>query len=490
MTIRKFIIMAGVAIAAVAISSCDNDTLGIGQTLTNDSDRLNVADTTIAVETRTIVADSVFTMSSTCYFGRVIDPETGAEVKSEFTSQFHLLEDLYISPDEKIASRYNGMAAADSCDIVVFLTKPFNTKDSLSAIKVRISELAKPMVEGQRYYSNYNPAKLGMLSGTGICKDKLCTFENLADTDSARSVKGYYNNFSVSLNSPFTDKEGNTYNNYGTYILQQYYKHPEYFKTSQAFARHICPGLFFEITDGLGFHAQVYNLALRVYYRVNDISGNATKAYLTLAGTQEVLQTTLVTNDKEALAKLKEETNHTYLKSPAGLFTEVTLPVVGIKQNHINDSLVGSRIVFQRINNESDDDRKLGIPQTLLMVERDSLYTFFENNRAIDNRTTFSTTFDVGRKDNKTTTLNQNVYVFENISNLITNLWTKRQKGLKEDPAWESKHPNWNKVVLVPVTINSSRVEHDMSLTSTRLVGGKDNPYDPVNISVVYAKFK
>jgi hypothetical protein len=164
----------------------------------------------------------------------------------------------------------------------------------------------------------------------------------------------------------------------------------------------------------------------------------------------------------------------------------VTLPVVGIKQNHINDSLVGSRIVFQRINNESDDDRKLGIPQTLLMVERDSLYTFFENNRAIDNRTTFSTTFDVGRKDNKTTLLNQNVYVFENISNLITNLWTKRQKGLKEDPAWESKHPNWNKVVLVPVTINSSRVEHDMSLTSTRLVGGKNHP---ISLEVVYGRF-
>ena len=155
MTIRKFIIMAGVAIAAVAISSCDNDTLGIGQTLTNDSDRLNVADTTIAVETRTIVADSVFTMSSTCYFGRVIDPETGAEVKSEFTSQFHLLEDLYISPDEKIASRYNGMAAADSCDIVVFLTKPFNTKDSLSALKVRISELAKLLLKLQPRQTGY-----------------------------------------------------------------------------------------------------------------------------------------------------------------------------------------------------------------------------------------------------------------------------------------------------------------------------------------------
>lgn len=482
--------MAGVAIAAVAISSCDNDTMSIGQSLTNDSDRLNVADTTLAVETRTIVADSVFTLSSNCYFGRVIDPETGAEVKSEFTTQFHILESMYISPEERIASRYNGMAAADSCDIVVFLTKPFNTKDSLSAIKVRISELATPMVEGQRYYSNYNPASLGLLSGTGICRDKICTFENLADTDSARAAKGYFNNFRVVLNSPFTDKEGNTYNNYGTFLMQQYYKHPEYFRTSQAFARNICPGLFFEITDGLGLHAQVYNLALRTYYRVTDSLAKTTNAFLTLAGTQEVLQTTLVTNDKQALAKLKEETTHTYLKSPAGLFTEVTLPVVGIKQHHVNDTLVGSRIVFQRINNESTDDRKLGIPQTLLMVERDSLYTFFENNRAVDNRTTFTTTFDVGRKNNQTAVLNQNVYIFENISNLITNLWNKREKGLKADPAWESKHPNWNKVVLVPVTINSSRVEHDMSLTSTRLVGGKDNPYDPVTINVVYAKFK
>ncbi|MBP5340152.1 MAG: DUF4270 domain-containing protein [Prevotella sp.] len=481
--------MAGVAIAAVAISSCDNDAMNIGQSLTNDSDRLNVADTTIAVDTRTIVADSVFTLSSSCYFGRVIDPETGAEVKSEFTTQFHILETMYVSPEENIVGRYNDRAAADSCDIIVYLTQPFNTKDSLSAIKVRISELETPMAEGQRYYSNYNPASLGMLSGTGICKDKMCTFENLADTDSARATSNYYNNFRVVLNDPFTDKDGNTYNNYGTYILQQYYNHPEYFKTSQAFARHICPGLFFEITDGLGFHAQVWNLGLRIFYRVQN-DNSTSKHTLTLAGTQEVLQTTLVTNDKQTLMQLKEETTHTYLKSPAGLFTEVTLPVNEIKKNHTNDSLIGSRIVFQRINNESTDNRKLGIPQTLLIVERDSLYTFFENTRAIDNRTTFTTTFDIGRKNNQSTKLNQNVYVFENISNLITNLWNKREKGLKEDPAWESKHPNWNKVVLVPVTINSSRVEHDMSLTSTRLVGGKDNPYNPVTISVVYAKFK
>jgi hypothetical protein len=44
-------------------------------------------------------------------------------------------------------------------------------------------------------------------------------------------------------------------------------------------------------------------------------------------------------------------------------------------------------------------------------------------------------------------------------------------------------------VVLVPVISSASGIEHDMSLTSTRLVGGPDNPNDPVQISVVYAKF-
>ena len=35
-----------------------------------------------------------------------------------------------------------------------------------------------------------------------------------------------------------------------------------------------------------------------------------------------------------------------------------------------------------------------------------------------------------------------------------------------------------------------TKVSHDMSLTSTKLIGGSANPYEPIKISVVYAKFK
>ena len=59
---------------------------------------------------------------------------------------------------------------------------------------------------------------------------------------------------------------------------------------------------------------------------------------------------------------------------------------------------------------------------------------------------------------------------------------------------------DWNKVVLVPVTPGYSstssggtasiiKLTHDMSLTSTRLVGGRNNPHEPIKISVIYSKF-
>ena len=57
---------------------------------------------------------------------------------------------------------------------------------------------------------------------------------------------------------------------------------------------------------------------------------------------------------------------------------------------------------------------------------------------------------------------------------------------------------NWNKVVLVPVDMQTSssssttaitKISHNMSMSSTRLVGGPDNPYSPLTISVIYSKF-
>jgi hypothetical protein len=66
---------------------------------------------------------------------------------------------------------------------------------------------------------------------------------------------------------------------------------------------------------------------------------------------------------------------------------------------------------------------------------------------------------------------------------------------------YTTEHPNWNKVVLIPVkttltstsstgTATISAVNNEMSITSTRLVGGTKNPREPVVISIIYNKTK
>lgn len=493
---NKLITMAGVALAAMAIYSCDEDTATIGGSLTNDTDRLTLTSANYDVATKTIVADSVYTLSNTCYFGCVRDPETGTEVKSEFTSQFHLLEYIALPTlDEYANLNENGLPVADSCDIVIYLQSPFSDLDTLTAMKMRVNELSIPVEAGQRYYSNYDPIEKGLVrtDANAYHIDKMFTYKSQTDKDSIKATSGYFNNIRISLNKPYTDIEGNEYTNYGTYILQSYYQHPEYFANSYSFAHHVCPGFFFQILDGLGFHAKVYSLGLRTYFTVNVEGKNeegetVTKeiaSSFTIAGTQEVIQTTFVSNDNQVIKQLAQEDQHTYIKSPAGLFTEVTLPIDAIKQGHEGDSLLASKIVFQRINNQTTDNRVLGTPATLLMIPADSLYTFFENNQVPDNTQSFYASFNSSN----------NTYTYNNISNLVTHLWNTKQRETMQNPDWTDEHPNWNKVVLVPVSLSSSNaaggitsVEHYMGLASTKLVGGP-NSTQSISVNVIYGKF-
>ena len=120
-------------------------------------------------------------------------------------------------------------------------------------------------------------------------------------------------------------------------------------------------------------------------------------------------------------------------------------------------------------------------------MQKDSLKNYFENGNVPDNIKSYYTT----------ATTTDNTYTFNNLSSLVTTLWQMRTQGMKSDPNWEANHPNWNKMVLVPITYTTTTssttptsIHHDMSLTSTRLVGGPDNPNEPIRISIVYAKFR
>ena len=482
---RKWL-MAGIAMLTIAISSCDENTNTMGYSLTSDADRFSLVPDTFLVSTRSIKADSVLARSSYCYLGCIKDPETGAYITSDFTTQFTILENeasyLFAEKQSITSLDATGEPIATECNLNIIINDYMG--DSLAAMKLIVEELDKPIEENRPYYSNFNPEASGYVRKDGLKQAKVYSMTDMTLSDSLRYVRqknNYYSYISVPLSKQYKAKDGTTYQNYGTYLMRTFYKHPEYFKNSISFIKNVCPGFYIKMVDGQGVMAEILNIQLEIKFKYK-VDNKEYEGNKTLYGTEEVMQTTHISNDKSQIDRLVNNNECTYLKTPAGIFTEVTLPVDEIKKGHDNDSIISAKISFQRMveNNDKTEDL-LQDASELLMIERDSLYTFFENSNVTNNRTSYLAAYNY--------TLN--TYSYNNISNLINHLYSIRDKGSK----------NWNKVVLIPVKTSSTTtssyssstvtgINNEMSITSTRLVGGSANPYAPVRISVIYNQGK
>ena len=493
--------LAGLVLLVMALTSCDETTETIGSSLTDNMDFLKITTDSFKVTSRSIIADSVLSRNSMGYLGRIKDPETGAYVTGDFMVQFNSIDTKAFPVQDSIMSRINGEVVADSCIVNLYYSNFFG--DSLSTMKLTAYEMAKPLEENMMYYSNYDPFANGYIREDGIKVDKVFTLADQNVDDSLRTTADFLPSIHLALNDPYTDSEGKTYNNFGTYVMRKYFENPNYFKNSYQFVHHVCPGFYVKIKDGTGAMAYVNISWMVVYFKIKDEDGNEEVGRTSFSGTEEVLQTTRITNDQRSIERLASDNSCTYIKSPAGIFTELTLPVDEIINNHENDTLNTARLSLTKMIDWSDSDYKFNMPTYLLMVPKDSLYTFFEKNSLPNNITSYVKERDHTSISTGSSYYSQRVikkykdsYTFDNISNLIRHMAEAKKKGGSD---YTITHPNWNKVVIVPVTVNTttttsggtaiSRVMNDMSPTSLRLVGGSENVNGDIHISVIYSKF-
>ena len=436
----KFRLFTAIAITAMAIVSCSEETAGIGKSLTDEDDKLQVSTGIFEAHSKSLVIDSIYAQNFDCFFGQIKDPETGTYVKTEFMTQFNLLEGVKF-PSKELMVVEDGQVIADSCEIWLFFNKERCYGDSLVPLKMRLQELIEPMDDNLVYYSDYDPEEAGYIREGGIDKKQMFSIVNHTYSDEARSSKGYGDIIRITLNDPYIAPDGQSYNNYGSYLLQTYYDHPEYYKNSYTFVHKVCPGFNFKIEDGLGVMANINDISLRLYYHYKKSNDAFTNTMMAFAATPEILQTCHVTNDKEGLKELAADNSCTYLKTPSGIFTEVELPVMKIMEGHHNDSLLSVNMTFQRMNSELfENEYLLKAPSMVLMIQKDSLFSFFEKEKTYDYRSSF------------VSSLNKNTYSFTNMGNIVTLMFRDMFVGSLLDPDWEKKHPDWNKVVLVPVT--------------------------------------
>lgn len=435
----------------VSVIACDDNTGTLGNSITPEADSIEIKTYTYHASTRSMKIDSVLGRTDKVYLGRFTDPLTqGAMFEADFIAQFNCVEGGNVFPP---ADSIKGDSAVRT-ELRLFFTTFFG--DSTNTMEATVYGLEETLQEGEKYYTNidpslfYNPESAPIATKTYTAIDYTLEDSELNDDD-------HYNNVNIPLPTEI-----------GTEMIKLYRENPEFFADATSFINNVCPGYYVKSTSGDGTVLYIDQVALNVHF----MDKRTDSIYVTqFVSSEEVLQANRFSTQQ--VQHLVEDTNCTYLKTPAGIFTEVTLPIVEMTSD--GDSINSAKIIFTRYNDSSDTQYQFGTPKTLLMVRKSEMHTFFEKNRLTDNITSYYTTYNS----------QFNRYEYNNIARLVIHCNNERQAWLdahpdKNENDYAIAFPDWDKVMLIPVTTirdsNSNIVNfrHDLSLNSTRLVGGKD----------------
>lgn len=431
----------------LCLVSCDDNTGALGSSIVPGDDVLSIDTATYWATSKSVAVDSVLGKTNKVYLGRFTDPQTEAVLEADFIAQFNCEEGGGVFPP---ADGILGDSAV-KVELRLYFSDYFG--DPTNTMTAEVYELEHTLQEGERYYTNLDPTQFYDAESEPLAT-KVFTATDYTLEDSKLNDSEYYPYVNIPLPTEI-----------GTRMIRKYRENEDLFADASSFIEHICKGFYVKASQGDGTVLYIDQALLRVYYQYlhpDSVFGAVFSA------TEEVLQANRFNTRKETLEPLIADNSCTYLKTPAGIFTEVELPVDSILAN--NDSINAAKLIFDCYSDSYDTEYKFGIPQTLLMVHKDEMYSFFEKNKLTDEVSSFYTTYN--------STYNR--YEYSNIARLITYCNSKR--GQSE---------NWNKVVLIPVDAitdsNNSIVNfrHDFRLNSVRLVGNKDQ----IKIRVITSGF-
>lgn len=487
------------AMTALFVSSCDDTTSVIGQDIMPKKDEISAIDTVFNVESRTIKADSVLANTSYSYLGSIVDPVMHIQTTSGFMAQYHVQPNFKFPKQELLK---DGLVKADSCDLRLYIDDFYG--DSLATMKLRVRELSKTnvMSDSKKYYSNLNVDDF--VNPQGINKSISYAVKDLTRPDNETNGKNYYRQIVVKLPA-----------SYGTQIMQAYYDNKDNFSSSYKFIRNVCPGFSFESVGGVNSMVKTNMMSLNVYFsyqtKTAEQKDTIVDGMQTFGGTEEVIQTTHVNNrypgslTEEAI----ENSQCTYVKSPSGYFTEIDLPVDEIVDGkdlngvHYTDSINLAQLIIRRKQTTSTGSHEIGVPDQLLLLRKSEVDKFFTDNKLPDSQISFLSSMTTNAK---------NYYSFTNIASLVSYLKVERDSAMNVNvltplaerrrryAEYEAQHPDWAKVVLVPVeanytTVTSSlgtttsvlrSVKSQMGISVVELEGGKGNP---LRMQVIYNRY-
>lgn len=456
----KFKFLAALGFAAT-LYSCDDSTTGIGDFVAN-ADEIPAVAETYDVTTRTNLLDSIYSRTNSAYLGKYTDPEFG-EYSAEFITQINCVE------DQRFPETFQGI---EETTLELYYDSYYG--DSLATLRVQVDTLDTVIEDNgkdkQLYYTSFNPKDFYNENVAPLAVKDYAAF-NVATADSTKSEGEPSGNITLSLGKDFSD-----------YLTRKYEENNhQNFDDAHAFINNVLKGFYIHTTHGEGSVLYISDIWLRMkvkYLTKGNVSGKVDSVvYMSVpfAASKEVFMSTRMQNSEKLKEFVKEDNPYTYLKTPAGLCTEITLPLEEMYNELKNDTLNSITLSLTKMKQTNDGPYKMGIPENLLLIRKKDMISFFEDNKVADNITSFIASYDSST----------NSYSFSKLNRLVSYIFSELRNEEKQDE-------DWNKILLVPVTTeldseeNVVSISHDMEVNSARLVRGTEE--DPLKIKVIVTR--
>ncbi|WP_294627397.1 DUF4270 domain-containing protein [uncultured Bacteroides sp.] len=545
-----------IALLTITFWNCDDNTAGLGLGMFPGSDQnINGKLSTFHATTESVHAGQIYAMSNIGYVGKFTDDLFGT-YEAGFLAELNCPKGMTFPKafsgdtksgtgkmmtnldrvEEGIKNKYivikDGETPIGNCLINIYLWYDSYFGDSLTACRLSMYELDQKLSnkywyeDENAYYTDIDPTKY-YDEAESLLGNKSYTAVDLSVSDSIRNLSTYTPYVRITLDPSKTQELGQK-------LLKEGRNSDLYDKFKDIF-----PGLYVKSDYGDGTILYIKAVQMDVAFlehAVDSVTGGLLHTYTgkdsivyngrSFTSTREVIQANRLQNDKAAIQKCIDDPNLTYLKSPAGIFTQVTLPVGEINERLQGDTLNAVKLDFPIYNETNNKKFGMSVPKSVLLIHKKDQDDFFKNNKLSDGITS-------SLCDNSSSSYSFTQYTFNNITQMINKCLadsTAAQKEIDDKGFVMVAVPNsdnsgsakterkvesieiwkelteWNKFVLIPVLVtkdssssdnyygygsSSSQIisiQHDLKPSYARLKGGK-NSNNVLKVEVVSTNF-
>jgi hypothetical protein len=381
MKIRLFIL--GIVAGGIFLGSCNDDMGLVGPSIQPKEDTPVLRADTFMLKASTVLLDSIYVKTASGLLGEIYDPLFG-DLKADFICQFYA-EDGFKFRQEPI----NGKI--DSIQLRILYYNRDWIGDSLASMQATVYPVVKPLE--RNYYTNIDPAQYvdfnnSLASKTYSPRDLTVSDSLWNATTTSNGYITYSHPACIEIKLPVA---------FGQKFYDESINHPGYFANQDAFNKFL-PGLYITNTFGSGNILSVNGAQVVIYYNYyverpsTGAIDSAVIAYEMFPVTKEVIQMNRMQN--AGLDKLLlPDDKYTYIKSPAGVATRLTIPIKEIKEK-VEDRRINTFYFELKAMPQEDWKYALSAPGYVLLIPEDSVKTFFEKGKIEDNITTYLGTYN------------------------------------------------------------------------------------------------